>query len=290
MLGIPVKVNKLFYKLYMNLKRFIMSEEKKSHIPGIYNYCDRWCERCKFTSQCLLFTNESKITTHQLLNNGELPNLNDIFDVEDEKGNDDDLSFEDFDDDDDDFEFGDNEEDDDPFLNDLPEYDDKQYEEEKKQRDEAVKQNILVRLSDEYFNKAHSLLGIVEEKYKLHSIVKDNEENKLILTLYENYQVVEWFHMFIFVKIRRALSGKWRYDKEADEEMKEFETYDMNGTAKIALIAVEDSIKALNKLFDSAYEFKNEISALLVIAGKLLNEMEKEFPDCRKFVRPGLDE
>lgn len=24
-------------------------------IPGIYNYCDRWCERCSFTSRCLLF-------------------------------------------------------------------------------------------------------------------------------------------------------------------------------------------------------------------------------------------
>ena len=273
----------------MRLKRFIMSEEKKSHIPGIYNYCDRWCERCKFTSQCLLFTNESKITTHQLLNNGELPDLNDIFDAEDEKENDDNLPFEDFDDDDE-FEFGNDEEDEDPFLNDIPEFDDKEYEEERKQRDETVKQNVLVILGDEYFRKAHSLLEILEEKYKLHSIIKDKEENQLILNFYENYQVVEWFHMFIFVKIRRALSGKWRYDKEADEEMKEFEAYDMNGTAKIALIAVEDSIKALNKLFDTNSEFKNEISALLVIAGKLLNEMEIAFPDCRKFVRPGIDE
>ena len=24
-----------------------------NHIPGIYNYCDRWCERCPFTSRCL---------------------------------------------------------------------------------------------------------------------------------------------------------------------------------------------------------------------------------------------
>ena len=25
------------------------------NIPGIYNYCDRWCERCPFTSRCLNF-------------------------------------------------------------------------------------------------------------------------------------------------------------------------------------------------------------------------------------------
>src|SRR5882724_11555733 len=24
-------------------------------IPGIYNYCDRWCERCGFTDRCLQF-------------------------------------------------------------------------------------------------------------------------------------------------------------------------------------------------------------------------------------------
>ena len=29
--------------------------EKTNHIPGIYNYCDRWCERCPFTSRCLNF-------------------------------------------------------------------------------------------------------------------------------------------------------------------------------------------------------------------------------------------
>jgi hypothetical protein len=23
------------------------------YISGIYNYCDRWCERCQFTSRCL---------------------------------------------------------------------------------------------------------------------------------------------------------------------------------------------------------------------------------------------
>jgi hypothetical protein len=24
-----------------------------NHITGIYNYCDRWCERCSFTARCL---------------------------------------------------------------------------------------------------------------------------------------------------------------------------------------------------------------------------------------------
>src|SRR5690349_14109569 len=27
-------------------------------ISGIYNYCDRWCERCAFSSRCLLYASE----------------------------------------------------------------------------------------------------------------------------------------------------------------------------------------------------------------------------------------
>ena len=31
-------------------------------ISGIYNYCDRWCERCQFTSRCLVFAQEQAST------------------------------------------------------------------------------------------------------------------------------------------------------------------------------------------------------------------------------------
>src|SRR5258705_2000420 len=27
-------------------------------ISGIYNYCDRWCERCPLTSRCLVYATE----------------------------------------------------------------------------------------------------------------------------------------------------------------------------------------------------------------------------------------
>ena len=56
-----------------------MNNEKKTYIEGIYNYCDRWCEKCRFTSNCYLFTTESRIASHQILNNGEMPRAEDIF-------------------------------------------------------------------------------------------------------------------------------------------------------------------------------------------------------------------
>ena len=29
-------------------------------IEGIFNYCDRWCERCSFTSRCAIFDEDSR--------------------------------------------------------------------------------------------------------------------------------------------------------------------------------------------------------------------------------------
>jgi hypothetical protein len=37
-------------------------------------------------------------------------------------------------------------------------------------------------------------------------------------------------------------------------------------------------------------EYKNDISNLLVLAGKLLNMVESEFPGYNNFIRPGFDE
>jgi hypothetical protein len=40
----------------MNRDRLERLVAEKRFIPGIYNYCDRWCERCPQTSHCLNFS------------------------------------------------------------------------------------------------------------------------------------------------------------------------------------------------------------------------------------------
>ena len=39
---------------------------KENFIDGIYNYCDRWCERCTFTSRCRNYESTSKLSPEQL--------------------------------------------------------------------------------------------------------------------------------------------------------------------------------------------------------------------------------
>ena len=37
----------------MDKEELLKLTKDPKYIPGIYNYCDRWCERCQFTSRCL---------------------------------------------------------------------------------------------------------------------------------------------------------------------------------------------------------------------------------------------
>jgi hypothetical protein len=39
----------------MKVKELFELAKDPRFISGIYNYCDRWCERCNFTSRCLTY-------------------------------------------------------------------------------------------------------------------------------------------------------------------------------------------------------------------------------------------
>ncbi len=256
-----------------------MSDEEKSYISGIYNYCDRWCEKCKFTSNCFLFTTESRITTHEIMNNGELPKPEDIFPSEHnaEEGNQE-IFFD--------------EEDEEDF--DEMEYDDESTNEEIEndslQRRIEQNNSPLEELSGNYMEKAHPLLKLLDDRYGFFENANKNLDVDEFKNLSSAFEIFSFYHMFIHVKYKRAMHAKSDLLKEEDEESKEMHDYDMNGTAKIAAISVNNSINALNELFHALPEFDHEISELLVLLGKIKNESDKEFPGCMSFKRPGLDD
>jgi hypothetical protein len=37
----------------MNKEELLSEAKDPKYIPGIYNYCNRWCQRCRFTSRYL---------------------------------------------------------------------------------------------------------------------------------------------------------------------------------------------------------------------------------------------
>jgi hypothetical protein len=97
-------------------------------------------------------------------------------------------------------------------------------------------------------------------------------------------ETVCWYHFFVYLKIRRALSG--HFEMEEDK----FSEEDMNGSAKITLIAIDRSIEAFTLLDDHLTSHRPEMAGFVELLIGLRDDIELFFPDARSFMRPGLDE
>ena len=94
-------------------------------------------------------------------------------------------------------------------------------------------------------------------------------------------EVLLWYHLRIYIKLVRALVGKERLSASEEAHC------EINGSAKVALVSVQRSRKALLQLKRSA---ASETAGPL---GTLLEALERgiheRFPNARTFVRLGLD-
>jgi hypothetical protein len=130
----------------------------------------------------------------------------------------------------------------------------------------------------------------MDERYNFYALSNKRRIDPLFNKLFEEFEKFVWFHSLIVAKVKRAVSGKIEMLRDDDEAMINIREYDINGSAKISVIALGKIIKALNKLFNKMPEFKNDILSILVFAGELLNMIEIEFPGYNSFIRPGFDE
>jgi hypothetical protein len=135
---------------------------------------------------------------------------------------------------------------------------------------------------------ATELLKKIEDKHKINNRKRENIDG-IEKEIFDNTEIFGWYHTFIGAKVSRAVGGRLDASRYTDEEDREFGEYDMNGSAKVAMISIERSINALNNLYDLLPEFSGEIAELLVKTGKLRNGMESAFPGYKNFKRPGFD-
>ena len=94
-----------------------------------------------------------------------------------------------------------------------------------------------------------------------------------------------WYQHFIYVKLMRAVRG------ELDEREEELDEYpkDSEGSAKIALIAIDRSIGAWGTIY-GLDSFQNEkILRIIAYLDRLREEIETTFPGARSFARPGFE-
>ena len=224
------------------------------HIEGIYNYCDRWCEKCTFTSRCLNYKiyeerfgdlkdkdiqnkefwqrfTEMMRETMEMLKESMRERGFDIENISDE---------------------------------DVPEIN--------------SDDQFLVHLAHDYGSEVTKWFD--DPYYTDEETANDFEKNRHKIE--EIVEIIHWYQYQIEVKLTRAFSSI-----DLDDETS---STDMNGSAKVALIGIDRSIGAWGQLLQLFPEREKSILELLNLLKQILSITENTFPDARSFIRPGFDE
>ena len=101
-------------------------------------------------------------------------------------------------------------------------------------------------------------------------------------------EVVQWYHIQIWIKINRALSSS--YEEHEDGDMFEGFPKDSDGSAMVALKGIDSSIGAWGYLLDKLIPERETIKPMIRMLLWLSFEVEKEFPNAKDFVWPPKSE
>jgi hypothetical protein len=246
-------------------------------IPGIYNYCDQWCERCAFTSRCTNYAlDEDEFDSPEskdITNKAFWEKLHEVFKVTLEMVK----------------------EDAEEMGVDLNAIDDEQFAKQEEQVHQFVENQPYTKAAFAYTemvnkwfdsnkalleNKAEELLTLTQAQ--IPGVCPDRDALKIGDCL----EVVRWYQHQIYVKLCRAASGMIRGELEDNEYAPE----DANGSAKVALIGIDHSISAWGGMLKHFSQCEDDILDILVHLERLRRGVEISFPDSRAFVRPGFDE
>ena len=242
------------------LKNLAMEER---FIPGIYNYCDRWCEHCPQTSRCLNFSFEeeefSDPEARDIRNAAFWNKLSEILGetLELLKESAKEWGIE---------------------LETLGSIDDI---ENRRAKDVAVKNHLLCRAAKRYSQWVEDWFGGGETLlFEMAAAAREG------VSLEEAIEVIRWYQFFVCAKVMRAVRGNI---EEEEERCDEFPS-DSDGSAKIALIAIDRSIAAWAVIQHYITDCDKEVIDVIAFLDGLRQAVEQTFPNARSFIRPGFDE
>ena len=251
--------------------------ENKDLISGIYNYCDRWCERCAFTSRCMNFAMSRKYTddpeASDITNEKFWQNLSEIF-----KATRDML-----------------EESAEELGIDLDAIDFEETSREEGIKDKIVRNHECCRAAKKYYEMVDEFF---ESEYKpsLHVVDKSDGKHAPELQKIDNLdgpagldemvEIIYWYHHFIYVKLMRSVHGTLGDTPEILEDFPK----DSDGSAKVALIAIDRSIAAWGHMHTYFAGHRDQILSIMMHLDGLRRRVEKIFPEARNFIRPGFDD
>lgn len=249
---------------------------RSKHIPGIYNYCDRWCERCAFTAKCSVFARENEANTQRdgdsrdafldLLQS--FAETKDLLKEEAEKRG--------------------------IEINEPTNEEMESFREEEKRKNEVIQQDPLIIAARTYSSKgqdvfdnrewAKSNLGQLQQQVDL-GIRTGEDAMDALKQLEDAWAIVQWDVHQVYVKLMRAMSCL----AEANGKDKSLMN-DANGSTKVALLAIDRSMDAWQKIFNAMPEAEDDILPLLSLLQQTRQLAEQQFPKARAFRRPGFDD
>jgi len=235
------------------LKELIKQPKCDSYITGIHNYCDGRCKKCQFTEQCSSFAL-----------NKELDSLKES--DEQQNGNQLKVIFK--------------------ATSELIE------EELNKKGLDITDAMAELEGSEDCERKKHNLEKQAESyAEKVTRWLESNQmelESRMVaspeLGIGNHFETITWFQLFIPAKINRAING-FNNDKSSECDL-----FDARGSSKIALIAIDESIKGWENILHIIPQKEDGILNILRHLSKLRKELEEYSPNARDFVRPGFDE
>jgi hypothetical protein len=274
------------------IMRFAMSRER--FIPGIYNYCDYWCERCAFTRHCRNFVMGRELEREA---RGEAPpedatqeafwsRLADQLRETTVFGK-----------------AGD-------WANDGADLDfdggpDPEFEEHERTVERAMDANPVNKLAHDYMMKVHAWLESSDDDLKalakeLHeaagSPFDDTDYEEQARQIGEMIEVIAWYHTLLPPKVGRALRDLIERTCAADKDdncsqiRAEARMDDAEASGKLVLVSIDRSAAAWVKMRELLPHREDEILEMLAILSRLRRGINEALPGARNYVRPGLDE
>jgi hypothetical protein len=285
----------------------LMEQDESGYIPGIFNYCDRWCERCAFTLRCRTYAMESSMRRRGGMgdedDDGPEVDKNGEVEEEDEEsptGEDRDEANADF------WEalsesYGMSREELDEMAEglsfELTEDELKEAEETERRQDARAVElgGAATQSAQAYawkmreFFKAHPELEEMDAE-AFHSYVASPSGNAAetkgrAVLLWDAIEIILWHEYFIQVKLHRAYHSRAR-----EEESPPDWPADSDGTAKVVLIALDRCIAAWAVVQELLPQHAQAAVGFMVRLDRLRERVTGDFPKAREFVRPGLDE
>jgi hypothetical protein len=246
-------------------------------IEGIYNYCDRWCERCEYTKRCAnFFLNENHLSAMDELdiNNKRFwEKLHEVFqltlemvkEIAEEQGID--LESIDYE---------------------SSKKADKELNQKAKNFECSYMSNVYIELVDSWFDSSENIFDELVEELKMRDELglPNSDSVREVDNLYDVIEVIRWYQHQIHVKILRAVTGKLEDNNIVDDNY----TKDSDGSAKVALIGIDRSIASWGEMLSYLPNHEDGLINILVHLERLRRKTEAEFPNARAFIRVGFDE